>query len=78
MKKKTEQVEMDLNSVDRIRKEVKNIDKLEYKLYYLMMTDRLSLMNTLANDKEKLEWLEETNAVFEELVYELLNKYERK
>ena len=63
---------LDMNRVDGIRDSVNKIKKLEYKLFYLMTTDKLTLKNDMATDKEKVEWLEETNAVFEELVFDLL------
>ena len=72
MKNKIKKVELDMNRVDRIRDSVNKINKLEYKLFYLMTTDKLTLNNSMATDKEKVEWLEETNAVFEELVFDLL------
>jgi len=58
------------NRVDSIRKSViLDEDKqMRYRLLMLVLSDKLVLINNLLTDKEKVELLEETNAVFTELV----------
>lgn len=64
-------LDLGTNRVDTIRKELYSIDNIKNKLYYLAMTNSLVFSNTLATDKEKLDWLEESQAVLEELVNDL-------
>lgn len=67
----------ELNRVDALRSEFKAIAHNKYKLYYLMVNERLCLMNPLMTDKEKIEYVEEINTVFEEYVMELFEEKER-